>query len=270
MISTSQSQESFGCCIAFSSLKFYTIIVHAHHQLPNSAQRHTANGSGWQILKGESDARTYDVWQARGIYIFVLLLLLERRRIRSLKCELSVPTRWNSTANVALITVNICALKANTQMHEADRERKRKKQQCWVHKHFDKQKQKKNSISKIKSCQFSWLLFYFRFSSRIYFFPHSKCAHVSPSSNRFNSNRWLSFSARPHCSCRSKSHIGSWVSRTLINRQRMHCKCLFAVEWYTRNADSERKQNFYADEKVKERWIRLVYFDSLVRSEHLC
>lgn len=35
-----------------------------------------------------------------------------------------------STANVALITVNICALKANTQMHEADRERKRKKQQC--------------------------------------------------------------------------------------------------------------------------------------------
>lgn len=152
-----------------------------------------------------------------------IVATVERRRLWS---QPNV-RRWIECCSSHSISVRAdSTYKANARSSERKSKRRRKKQ-CWVHKHFDKQKQKKNSISKIKSCQSSWLLFYFRFG----FFFSIRNAHGSPIAQSFHFESMALILLQR---CRSKSHR-SWVSRTLINRTepRMHCKCLFAVEWYT-------------------------------------
>lgn len=111
----------------------------------------------------------------------------------------------------------------------------RKQKLCWVHKHFDKQKQKKNSISKIKSCQFSWLLFYFRFVFS-FFVPQSKCSVLAAPLAQPIQFELMTRTRRcvRVCVCRSESHR-SWIPRTLIDRpnalpvficcQMIHTKC---------------------------------------------
>lgn len=176
MISTSESQES-PFCIAFKRL------FHTEIQYNKSCTRTISAPSAHRQRQRMANIKSENPMHARTTYArlaasICIVATVERRRLWS---QPNV-RRWIECCSSHSISVRAdSTYKANARSSERKSKRRRKKQ-CWVHKHFDKQKQKKNSISKIKSCQSSWLLFYFRFG----FFFSIRNAHGSPIAQSFH------------------------------------------------------------------------------------